>query len=59
MDPEDADRASSEPTDTAEPDESFVSQNKEGEPEVEFEGDSMQVAQDKILSELFRLRDAE
>ncbi|KAJ5088147.1 hypothetical protein N7456_011763 [Penicillium angulare] len=57
VDPEDTDRASSEPTDPAEADESVVFEDKEDEPEVEFEGDSMQMAQDKILSELFRLRD--
>lgn len=30
-----------------------------GEPEVDFEGDSLQQAQDKIMSELTRLKDAE
>lgn len=30
-----------------------------GEPEVDFEGDSLQQAQDKIMSELTRLKDSE
>ncbi|KAJ5628356.1 hypothetical protein N7490_010584 [Penicillium lividum] len=56
-DPEDSNRSSSEPVDEAEADASSVSQNDEDEPEVDFEGDTIQTAQDKILSELFRLKD--
>jgi hypothetical protein len=59
VDPEESNRASSEPVDDAEADFSPGSQKDEGEPDVDFEGDSLQTAQDKILSELFRLRDSE
>lgn len=59
MDPDESNRASSEPVDDAEADLSSGSQDDEDEPEVDFEGDSLQAAQDKILSELFRLKDSE
>ncbi|KAJ6013260.1 hypothetical protein N7540_007851 [Penicillium herquei] len=56
VDIEESDRASSEPVDEPDADESSESE-EEIEPETEFEGDSMQTAQDKILTELFRLKD--
>ncbi|KAJ5658076.1 uncharacterized protein N7484_001725 [Penicillium longicatenatum] len=59
VDFEESNRASSEPVDDAEADFSSGSQNDEDEPDVDFEGDSLQTAQDKILSELFRLRDSD
>jgi len=59
VDPDESNRASSEPVDDAEADLSSGSQEDEDEPEVDFEGDSLQAAQDKILSELFRLKDSE
>ncbi|KAJ5806150.1 uncharacterized protein N7503_003752 [Penicillium pulvis] len=59
VDPDESNRASSEPVDDAEADFSSGSQNDEDEPEVDFEGDSLQAAQDKILSELFRLKDSD
>lgn len=63
MDLEDSNRASShpasEPGDEDEADGNSVSQQEEGEPEADFEGDSLQTAQDKIMSELTRLKDAE
>lgn len=59
MDPDESNRASSELEDDAEADLSSGSQDEEAEPEVDFEGDSLQAAQDKILSELFRLKDSE
>ncbi|KAJ5915346.1 hypothetical protein N7466_011279 [Penicillium verhagenii] len=59
VDPEESNRESSEPVDEAEADASSISQNDEDEPEVDFEGDSLQTAQDKILLELFRLKDSD
>ncbi|KAJ5552919.1 hypothetical protein N7494_002297 [Penicillium frequentans] len=59
VDPDESNRASSEPVDDAEADFSSGSQDDEDEPEVDFEGDSLQAAQDKILSELFRLKDSD
>ncbi|KAJ5986834.1 hypothetical protein N7451_011199 [Penicillium sp. IBT 35674x] len=59
IDPDESNRASSEPVDDAEADFSSGSQDDEDEPEVDFEGDSLQAAQDKILSELFRLKDSD
>ncbi|KAJ5728561.1 uncharacterized protein N7483_003069 [Penicillium malachiteum] len=53
---EESNRDSSEPVDEPDADESSESED-EAEPETEFEGDSMQTAQDKILTELFRLKD--
>ncbi|KAJ5634899.1 hypothetical protein N7528_002741 [Penicillium herquei] len=57
-DVEESNRASSEPVDEPEEDADESSESEdEAEPETEFEGDSMQTAQDKILTELFRLKD--
>ncbi|KAJ5577786.1 uncharacterized protein N7459_006750 [Penicillium hispanicum] len=50
-------RASSEPE--ADADGSSMSQEDEEEPEADFEGDSLQTAQDKIMSELTRLKDSD
>lgn len=58
MDLEESNRASSHPADEDEADGSSMSQ-EEGETEADFEGDSLQTAQDKIMSELARLKDAE
>ncbi|KAJ5204080.1 uncharacterized protein N7498_004959 [Penicillium cinerascens] len=51
-------RASSHPADEDEADGSSRSQGEE-ETEANFEGDSLQTAQDKIMSELARLKDAD
>lgn len=58
MDVEEANRASSHSVDEDEAGGSSVSQDGE-ETDVNFEGDSLQAAQDKIMSELARLKDAE
>lgn len=58
MDVEEPKRASSHPADEDEADGSSMSQGEE-ETEADFEGDSLQTAQDKIMSELARLKDAE
>lgn len=47
----------SEPED--EDDVSSFSQEAEAEAEADFKGDSLQAAQDKIMSELTRLKDSE
>lgn len=57
MDPEDSGRASPEPMDEDEVDGSSGSQDEEAE--AGFEGDTLQTAQDKIMSELTRLKDSE
>lgn len=51
-------RSASEPADDAEANGDLLSRD-EREPEADFEGDSLQEAQDKIMSELTRLKDAE
>lgn len=51
-------RSASEPADNAEANGDLLSQDEQ-EPEADFEGDSLQEAQDKIMSELTRLKDAE
>lgn len=48
----------SEPADEDEANGAPVSQD-EGEPKADFEGDSLQEAQNKIMTELTRLKDAE
>ncbi|KAJ6120249.1 hypothetical protein N7523_004529 [Penicillium sp. IBT 18751x] len=58
VDVEEAKLVSSHPVDEDEAGGSSVSQHEE-EVEVNFEGDSLQAAQDKIISELTRLRDAD
>lgn len=57
MEPEDIRRASSELD--AQADGGLPTQDDEREAEVGFEGDSLQTAQDKIMSELARLKDSE
>lgn len=52
-------REVSEPADEAEAEEDSVAQDDEKEVEVDFEGDSLQAAQDKIITELTRLKDEE
>ncbi len=51
-------RSASEPADDAEPNGDLLSQDEQ-EPEADFEGDSLQEAQNKIMTELTRLKDAE
>lgn len=51
-------RSASEPADDVEAEGNSLSQD-EREPKADFEGDSLQEAQDKIMSELTRLKDAE
>jgi chromatin structure-remodeling complex subunit RSC4 len=58
VDVEESNRASSDPVEEDDADGSSVSPDGE-ETEVDFEGDSLQTAQDKIMSELVRLKDAE
>lgn len=61
MDSEESDqipsREDSEPADEAE--EGSVAQDDEKEAEADFQGDSLQAAQDKIMTELTRLKDDE
>lgn len=63
MDPEESDQIplqeDSEPADEAEAEEGSVAQDDEREAEADFEGDSLQAAQDKIMTELTRLKDDE
>lgn len=51
--------AEPEPSDKESPQAVSEAAEESGEPEVEFEGDSLQQAQDKIMSELTRLKDSE
>ncbi|KAJ5675872.1 hypothetical protein N7462_008769 [Penicillium macrosclerotiorum] len=51
--------AGSELGDEAETDGSSVSQDEQEESEVDFEGDTLQTAQDKIMTELARLKDSD
>lgn len=63
MEPKESDqipsRENSEPADEAEAEEDSVAQDDEKEAEADFEGDSLQAAQDKIITELTRLKDEE
>ncbi|CEO58520.1 hypothetical protein PMG11_03239 [Penicillium brasilianum] len=60
VDPEESDQIpspeDSEPADDAEPEEGSEAEDDE-ETEADFEGDSLQTAQDKIMTELTRLKD--
>jgi hypothetical protein len=64
VDPEESDQIpspeDSEPADEAEAEEGSVAQDDDNrESEEDFESDSIQTAQDKIMTELTRLKDAE
>lgn len=63
MDPEESDhipsQEDSEPAEEAEAEEGSEAQDDDEESEADFEGDSLQAAQDKIMTELTRLKDAE
>lgn len=63
MDPEESDQIpspeDSEPADEAEAEEDSEAEDDEKETEADFEGDSLQTAQDKIMTELTRLKDDE
>lgn len=59
MDPEEPGRASPEPVDEDEVDGTSDAQNEDEEVEAGFDGDTLQSAQDKIMSELTRLKDSE
>lgn len=52
-------REDSEPADEAEAEDDPVALDDEKEAEADFEGDSLQAAQDKIMTELTRLKDEE
>ncbi|KAJ5205624.1 Bromodomain [Penicillium cf. griseofulvum] len=56
--PEESNRASSH-LDSEPPEEADQTPESQAESEAEFEGDSLQTAQDKIMSELTRLKDAD
>ncbi|KAJ5884108.1 uncharacterized protein N7473_010994 [Penicillium subrubescens] len=61
VDPEESDQApsqeDSEPAEEAEAEEVSVAQDDDEESEADFEGDTIQAAQDKIMTELTRLKD--
>ncbi|OOQ86401.1 hypothetical protein PEBR_21542 [Penicillium brasilianum] len=61
VDPEESDQIpspeDSEPADDAEAEEGSEAEDDEKETEADFEGDSLQTAQDKIMTELTRLKD--
>jgi hypothetical protein len=63
VDPEESDQIPSPedsgPAEEAELEEGSVAQDDDEEAEEGFEGDSLQAAQDKIMTELTRLKDAE
>ncbi|KAJ5180378.1 hypothetical protein N7492_003588 [Penicillium capsulatum] len=59
VDPEESGPVSPEPGDEGEGDEPSDPQDQDNEAETSFEGDSLQTAQDKIMSELVRLRDSD
>ncbi|KAJ5092228.1 hypothetical protein NUU61_007098 [Penicillium alfredii] len=60
VEPEEPNHASSNPrSESAEQAEADGTPDSEGELKADFEGDSLQTAQDKIMSELTRLRDSD